>query len=242
MESIRLQEAAEAELGSGRHRTFVLEKAVQFGFHETCSCHVRVSEDRRSAEKKDPAQCYAHGVAYGERPFRGTAEFEVEIASHGTGWSGTLKLGVMRLKDARKFVSGDEIPRYSPEGSEHCVWSADRIHNRLAPAGKGASTERAYGLVNLDELRAGDRVGLRLSHDGTLSFFVNGESQGVAADGVYRKGYCVYPVVDHYANCKATRITRAGTARPSWPLQRHTCLGVWPTTPFLTKEPDSQFV
>ena len=205
----RTPETTEADASGGRHKTFILENTVQFGFHEVCSQQIRVAADHRSAEKRDPAHYYAYGVAYGEKPLQGTAEFEVEIASHGTCWSGTLKLGVMRRRESKK-LSPKEIPRYSPEGSDHCVWSADKIHNRLGLVAKTSSAERQYGRVNLDQLRTGDRVGLRLSHDGALSFFVNGKYQGVAAEGVYQKGYHVYPVVDHYANCKATRITRAG--------------------------------
>ena len=170
------------------------------------SPQIKISEgDGLMAEKKDPSSYYAHGVAYGGKPLRGTAEFEVELASYGTGWSGTLKLGVMRCK-AGTGIQHKDIPRYSPEGTDHCVWSSDKLHNRLG----GTTEEKSYGLENLDNLREGDRLGLRLSHDGMLVFFINGKWQGLAAEGVYEKGFEVYPVIDHYANCKATHITRAG--------------------------------
>ena len=159
------------------------------------------------ATKKDPSATYAYGVVYGERPLRGTAEFEVELVSYGTGWSGTLKLGVMRCKSSGNTLSDPKnIPRYSPEGTHHCVWSSDKLHNRLTDC----FTEQHYGLVNLDELRAGDRLGMRITLDGVLEFFVNGRYQGIAAERIYQRGYDVYAVVDHYANCKATKITRAG--------------------------------
>ena len=173
----------------------------------------QISDDRRSAAKRDPSATYAYGVVYGERPLRGTAEFEVELVSYGTGWSGTLKLGVMRCKTG-SCVTDKNIPRYSPEGTHHCVWSSDKLHNRLTDC----FTEQHYGEINLDELRAGDRLGMRVSHDGTLEFFVNGRHQGVAAENLYQKGYDVYAVVDHYANCKATRITRSGMLYKSFKL------------------------
>lgn len=188
-------------------KTFILEDTVQFGYHNVSSPQMKITQNGIAAEKRDPNSHYAHGVAYGARPLKGTAEFEVKIASYGTGWSGTLKLGVMRcLKDC-PLVPGPHIPRYSPEGVDHCVWSSDKIHNRLyTPA-----VESNYvGAMNLDDLREGDRVGMRLSHDGVLVFFVNGKSQGVAAENIYDKETDVYAVVDHYANCKATVITRAG--------------------------------
>ena len=198
----------EPDANDGRsEKTFVLPETVQFGFHPVCSHQMRVSEDGASAEKKDPVSYYAHGVVYGGKPLRGTAEFEVEIVSYGTAWSGTLKLGVMRCEAGSEMLAKN-IPRYSPEGSGHCVWSSDKAHNRLP--GHTGSSERHYGYVNLDDLREGHRLGMRLSRDGVLVFFVNGRCQGVAAERVHSKGYEVYPVVDHYANCKATRITRAG--------------------------------
>ena len=52
--------------------TFVLPKTIQFGFHPVCSHQMRVSEDGITAEKKDPASYYAHGVVYGAKPLRGT--------------------------------------------------------------------------------------------------------------------------------------------------------------------------
>ena len=190
-------------------KAFVLADVVMFGFHPVCSRQMQITENGFLAEKRDPTQHYAHGVAYGARPLRGTAEFEVEIASYGTGWSGTLKLGLMRCKSGTDIDQGS-LPRYSPEGSGHCVWSSDKIHNRIASHAGAVAIEKQYGLVNLDDLRAGMRVGMRLTHDGTLLFFVNGKCQGAAAENIYEKGFDVYPVIDHYANCKATRITRAG--------------------------------
>lgn len=187
---------------------FILEDIVQFGYHNVSSPQIKITQDGLAAEKKDPDSHYAHGVVYGARPLKGTAEFEVKIASYGTGWSGTLKLGVMRSKKDMPLVSGPSIPRYSPEGVDHCVWSSDKIHNRLnTPA---VESNYRSSKINLDDLREGDRVGLRLSHDGVLTFFVNGRSQGVAAENIYDKNCDVYAVVDHYANCKATVITRAG--------------------------------
>ncbi len=189
-------------------RSYILPKIVEFGFHPVCSDQIRISEDGLRAEKKDPGLHYAHGVAYGARSLKGTSEFEVILCDYGTGWSGTLKLGVAKFKIGHSLQSKD-IPRYSPEGMNHCVWSSDKIHNRLHPSQPNLF-EKSYGKRNLDELVTGDRLGLRLSSDGRLVFFINGKCQGLAAESVYELGYDVFPVVDHYANCKATVVSRAG--------------------------------
>lgn len=198
---------------SNRHskeedKTFILPQTIQFGFHNVCSDQIRISQNGLMAEKKDPNHHYAYGVAYGAKPLKGTAEFEVKMTDYGTGWSGTLKLGVAKYQ-ANRCIQRNNIPRYSPEASSYCVWSSDKVHNRLCSTVQNAQ-EKQYGLRNLDSLRKDDRLGLRLNYDGTLVFFVNGEHQGVAAENVYEKGHEVYAVVDHYANCKATVITRAG--------------------------------
>ena len=201
----------ESSTNDNPSKTFILPQTIQFGFHDTCSDQMRITENGLKAEKKDPTLHYAHGVAYSALPLKGTAEFEVSMIDYGTGWSGTLKLGVAKYKSGQT-IQINRIPRYSPEAANHCVWSSDKIHNRLQSNPTG-SQERQYGTTDLDSLREGDKLGLRLNHDGKLVFFVNGESQGVAAEKVYEKGHDVFVVVDHYANCKATTITRAGKQR-----------------------------
>ncbi len=69
--------------------------------------------------------------------------------------------------------------------------------------------EKPYNRVDLISLRTGDRVGLRLSVDGALVFTVNGELLGVAATDVYRRGYDVYAVVEHFGPHRATRIVQS---------------------------------
>lgn len=187
-------------------KTFILPDIIQFGYHSLHSRQMSVSGDGLRATKIDPVSHYAHGVCYGDKPLRGMTEFEVKITSYGTGWSGTMKLGIMRCK-AGSQVEVNTIPRYSPEGQHHCVWSSNKLHNRLSDV---TENEKPYGKVNLDDLSQDYRVGLQLTPDGVLSFFVNGKNQGRAAENIYQKGYDVYIVVDHYANCKATCITRAG--------------------------------
>ncbi len=188
-------------------QTYMLPPVTTFGFHSVSSDQIAVSENGLKAEKKDPSLHYAHGVTYGAKPLQGTSEFEVELLDYGTGWSGTIKLGVAKYKTGQSFLC-NQIPRYSPEASSHCVWSSDKIHNRLQTG--QTVREKQYGTRNLDSLREGDRIGLRLKYDGSLVFFVNGKDQGLAAENVYEKGHDIYPMVDHYANCKSTMITRSG--------------------------------
>ena len=164
---------------------------------------MRVTDDGREAKKLDPEVVYAKGVVYSERPVKGQAEFEVEVISYGTSWSGNLKLGIM-LHKSNKELDRSKIPRYTPESSDHCVWCASKLHDHVT-----TMTEVTYGERTLDDLKEGDRLGIMITSKGVLHFLVNGKPQGIATHNIYRTGHDVYVVVDHYANCKATRITRA---------------------------------
>ena len=170
--------------------TFIRSQTLRFG---ACSKHVTVTDNGRIAAKNNPKIQYADGVVYSASPLNGTVEFEVKITSYGTPWSGNIKIGVAKFRVGKSIA---EVPRYSPEAPGHCVWSSDTLY-------KGGAEERQYGSIDLDSLREGDRVGLSLSHDGKLTFSVNGQSQGLAAQGVYEQGYDVYAVVDLYGNCRA---------------------------------------
>lgn len=178
--------------------------SILFHVHRSYySDQMKITKDGLQAVKGSPETIYANGVVYSEIPVKGHCEFEIEITSYGTSWSGNVKLGVMIHKEGTP-LNRVNIPRYTPESSEHCVWCATKIHDHIT-----AMTEIHYGSTTLDDLRVGDKLGMQLSSRGVLQFFVNEKSQGIAASGIYKEGYSVYIVVDHYANCKATKITRA---------------------------------
>ena len=201
-------------------QTFLLPADVQYGYCHISSPYIEVSDSGLSAAKitlGGQATVVAFGVVYGERPLQGTAEFEVEIVEHWPNpnvW-GSLKLGVARCKTGTK-PSDAGMPEDSLCAVTHCVWSSDRLHNGLYDRSFRA---QPYGLVNLDKLRTGDRVGMRVTHEGILEFFVNGASQGVAAGDMHQRGYDLYVVVDHYGACMATKITRAAICVPNIQLQ-----------------------
>jgi neuralized-like protein 4 len=60
-----------------------------------------------------------------------------------------------------------------------------------------------YG-IDLDKLNQDDRIGLMRTSEGDLIFYVNGESQGVAAENLPS---IVYAIVDVYGKCVQVSIT-----------------------------------
>ena len=195
----------DVEYSNNEETDFQLGEVVTFGYSKVCASQMVISEDGLSARKKDPTQFYAYGVVFGEKPLSGVSEFELEIVRYGSGWSGTVKIGLVRVMEDKELTVND-VPRYSPDASGYCVWSADKLYNNL----QVPKSESSYGGKNLDSLRAGSRVGLRVDVNGNLIFLVDGHSQGIASKNIVTKGHKLYVVVDHYANCIETRITRAG--------------------------------
>ena len=186
---------------------FRLAEGTTFGYSDVCDSAMIISGDRLSAHKKNPSECYAYGVVYGEKPLNGVAEFEVEIIRCHSGWSGTIKIGVMKVPEGKELSLRDiKVPRYSSEASGYCIWSVDKLHDNIS----SPKVEIPYGRVSLNTLKEGNRVGLKVDENSDLSFLIDGNSQGVAFKNIVSKGHKLFVVVDHCGTCAATRITRSG--------------------------------
>ena len=175
---------------------------IQFGYHSVTGKFTKLTNDGIRAERIDPDRVLDNGEAYGARPLKGNAEFEVKIVSYGAGWHSSIGFGVMRFTKGVPIDFGCTIPSYS----KRCVWAGKQLCNYLTTPTKRCD----YGSVDLDDLREEDHLGLRLSEDGVLEFTVNGESQGTAAEKVYTRDGDIYAVVHHDGECVATEITKAG--------------------------------
>ena len=182
-------------------------KDIQFGYHSASGKNIRITNNGLGAERMNAEYEFKDGVAYGAQPFKGLAEFEVKMMTYyGANRTESLGLGIRRCNKGAPIESGPDIPDDSYDTEYHCVWVDQRLSNNLITPRE----ESDYGYVNLRDLREGDCVGLRLSQDGVLEFTVNGESQGIAAKNIYTRDTDVYAVVDHYDQCVATVITKAG--------------------------------
>ena len=181
-------------------------KDIQFGYHSAAGEYIRITNNGLGAERMNPKYAYEDGVAYGAQALKGLAEFEVKMMTYGAKWYNSLRFGLRKCKKGVPIESGPGIPKDSYDTKYHCVWAGQRLSNNLVTPGKHSD----YGYVDLRDLCEGDCVGLRLSQGGVLEFTVNGESQGIAAKNIYTRDTNVYAVVDHYARCVATVITKAG--------------------------------
>ena len=103
------------------------------------------------------------------------AEFEVEIVRYGSGWAGSVHFGVMKISKDKELTLSD-VPVDLYVAPNHFVWGGYQLYNNFSHE----LVRTSYGNQNLDDLREGNRVGLRLDRNGDLSFLVDGRSQGVA--------------------------------------------------------------
>ena len=187
---------------------FTTNKDVQFGYHSASGEHIRIINNGLGAERMNPNNTYNRGVAYGAQPLKGLAEFEVKMVTYRARWSDPINInvGVMRRPKETPIKSDSSIPKESYNAEHHCVWAGQRLFNNFVIPREKSD----YGYVDLRDLREGDYLGLSLSQDGVLEFFVNGESQGIAAKNIYTKDTDMYAIVDHCGKCVATVITKAG--------------------------------
>lgn len=159
------------------------------------------------AERKLPGHNdnLAGGVVYGSRPLRGRSKFEVEIlrCSHKYG---TLKIGIARHRPRGRYT----IPQIAETAEGHLVWLGDGIYSgdkELLP-----SRAKKFSTIDLHDVCHDCKIGFDLRSNGTLSFTINGQTIGIAANNVFKEGYEVRPVVDLFGGCRV-RITEALTSK-----------------------------
>ncbi len=188
---------------------FTLPEYIQFGFHRQAGDNVFVSRSTQRAMTID--QNSGSGVAYSALPLIGHTEFEIRLLDYSGSKHSSLKLGLMRRR-ADAHASLASIPRPSEHRDNSCVWFKSRFKKKSEFQNNFGTVHllRYYGFVDLYDLRQEDKMGLQLSAEGNLSFFVNGVNQGVAAQGVYQPGFHVYCFVELVDGYKAVEITRAG--------------------------------
>ncbi|KAJ9573968.1 hypothetical protein L9F63_008658, partial [Diploptera punctata] len=115
-------------------------------------------------------------------------------------WSGSVEIGVTSC-DPESL----ELPSSATD-----LRDGSWIMSGISILKDGRSVVEVYG-VDLDKLKEGDRVGVMRTSEGELVFYVNGVSQGVAADDLPSR---VYAVVDLYGKCAQVTITDSELSAP----------------------------
>ena len=191
----------------------VTKNEVQFGFHPVGGRNAHFSRDLLVAG------CCNHGghcVCYGALPFRGRSEMEVKII--GVPYNDSMSsherellMGLMRRpKGSGHVESQNDVPRCSQDdrnGDHFIVYRGYEIFEHMDPKDV---KKRKYGYrTSLRIMDKNETLGIQVTENGSLYFYINGVCQGLALSNVYMDGYDIYPFFELRGNVHIVRITKA---------------------------------
>ncbi|XP_046391925.1 neuralized-like protein 4 isoform X2 [Ischnura elegans] len=166
--------------------------ADRLTFHPNCGTNVAISNGGRTVKKINDQERF-HGVGFSNRHLKINESFEVTID----------------LRSGNKFgyILGIGITTISPNDGE-IINHANSLrsgtwmmyHNNVYNNGNILLKDRQQ---NLDQLKAGDRVGVRRNQSGSLFLAINGKEQAVASSVPYP----VYGVLELFGDMVAVTLT-----------------------------------
>ncbi|XP_050309268.1 neuralized-like protein 4 [Anthonomus grandis grandis] len=160
-------------------------------FHYRCGERITLINENTTAIRNDSE--FDHGLVITAEPLMNDILFEVIIDRKVNSWSGSLEIGVVDV-DPLNF----DFPSMASK-----IQSGSWIMSGTSIFKNGNCLIEGYG-VDLEKLNQLDRIGLIKTSEGDLIFYINGESQGVAAEGLPAT---VYAIVDLYGKCVQVSIT-----------------------------------
>lgn len=228
-------EASDTSLQSSQVVEFV-DINDRLRFHTRSGSLVKLSPNSRTAERRRPLDEFNNGVVMTHRPLKDNELFEIRIDKLVDKWSGSIEVGVTTHNpSALHFPATMTNMRTGTIMMSGCG---------ILTNGKG--TRRQYGEFNLDELRAGDRVGMMRKSNGNLHYYINGQDQGVAST---RVAQTLWGVIDLYGmTIKVTIVDRDEREQQNLVTRRNNLMSVQTSSttsiganvdiPFLSPEMD----
>ncbi|XP_037052050.1 neuralized-like protein 4 isoform X2 [Bradysia coprophila] len=153
-------------------------------FHWNCGKRITLSNNNTTATRSFNE--FNHGLVLSAAPLEDNVLFEVRIDQKVSSWSGSIEIGVTSVHPET------ELPACATKMSNG-TW----LMAGISILKDGCSLVEAYG-IDLDKLKEGDRVGVMRTSQGDLIFYINGESQGIAANNIPNP---VYALVNLYGKC-----------------------------------------
>ncbi|XP_029731807.1 neuralized-like protein 4 [Aedes albopictus] len=154
-------------------------------FHRRCGKRITLANNNRTAMRNISE--FNHGLVLSAEPLQDDVLFEVRIDEKIHAWSGSIEIGVTTVNP-----EATELPPCATK-----LRSGTWVMSGISVLKDGLSLMEYYG-SDLDKLGEGDRVGVVRTAQGELIFYVNGESQGVAAVDIPKN---VYALVNLYGKC-----------------------------------------
>nr|NP_648688.2 neuralized E3 ubiquitin protein ligase 4 [Drosophila melanogaster]API64957.1 neuralized E3 ubiquitin protein ligase 4 [Drosophila melanogaster] len=154
-------------------------------FHTRCGRSIRLYNNNRMAQRS--MRDFSHALVFSAEPLEDDVLFEVVIEKKNTYWGGSIEIGVTaESPDDLELVACATAMRNG-------TWVMSGIDVRK----DGRRLFEFYG-TDLETLNENDRVGVMRTSGNDLVFYVNGESQGVAAKNMPKP---LWALVDLYGRC-----------------------------------------
>ncbi|XP_068700240.1 neuralized-like protein 4 isoform X2 [Montipora foliosa] len=154
-------------------------------FHPHCGLLITLSNNNRTAERQRPTEEFKNAVTLTSTPLRDDELFEIEIESVTELWAGSIEVGVTS-HNPEEIVLPPTMTSM-PTGTWMLSGRTVIVNSQEA--------RRDYSSINLEALKAGDKIGIMRKSHGSLHFFINGEDQGEAVSNLPP---VVYGAVDVY--------------------------------------------
>ncbi|XP_075160481.1 neuralized E3 ubiquitin protein ligase 4 [Haematobia irritans] len=170
--------------GGGAASTNINLQTLQT-FHQRCGRRITLSNGNRTASRS--VRDFSHALVFSSEPLVDDVLFEVVIERKNHSWGGSIEIGVTsESPDKLELPSCATVMRNG-------TWVMSGIDVRK----DGLCLTEFYG-VDLETLNVNDRVGVMRTSKNELEFYVNGESQGVAATNMPKN---LWALVDLYGRC-----------------------------------------
>ena len=119
-------------------------------------------------------------------PLRRTGEVELQIEMKAGASFKDIEIGLERCT---KYDTSTNVQFLCPSDQStesSCIFSVcGAVFNNLK---RNASVNISYSQEKFSLLKGVNQIGLKITRDGALEFFMNGQSQGIAAEAVYKLG------------------------------------------------------
>ncbi|KAG8222157.1 hypothetical protein J437_LFUL000738 [Ladona fulva] len=163
-----------------------IPKTKKFQFHEKTGNNIKLSDDGRTATRKNANRVIGDGSLITNRALEDDEKFEVRLDKTMPKWGRSISLGVTTHLPSEVYFRN------------HWYWETSGVwiyylHNIFH---NGMDIKPRYG-ISLERLQHGDRIGLVKKKNGALHFFVNGADQGAAPVNITET---VYGIVDLYGS------------------------------------------
>lgn len=178
-------------------------------FHSRTGKRIELKHNNKTASRN--INDFNHGIVLTSQPLVDDVKFEVRIDVKIHSWSGSIEvsfffidsdfnsnpLSILTISLLQIGVTACNPETVELPACASKLKNGTWIMSGISVLKDGNSLMEYYG-ADLDKLSEGDRVGVMRTSKGELIFFINGESQGVAARDIPKN---VYGLVNLYGKC-----------------------------------------